>query len=1120
MSTNRRILTSSISSIAASAALCLGFIAAAPAAHASEEPAGQTIVSLGDSFISGEGAMYANKHFEGGLYKPSVGLATVTAGSDVLTRTKVGTESLLTTNGPFLGDTVYEAISGEPIGVVKKVDSATKVTLTAPAQANYSGPIKAARADSVAKGFPYSGTPSIWQTAPGTITGTNPQSMTNWNSIYGDANGFPETGGQQTLASCARSFSAPGNIGEGWTHVNLACSGAVQPSVKHAAVKNGQFGTSFDVFKPGIDFMNERNGAATNGTALVPADYQVKGQAQLLKEYAQSHDVDVVAVSIGGNDFGFAPLIIDCALNFATNNLLGKNCDPDKSPSPYLNDANLTKVRTAVRTAILNIDAAMTQAGKDPGSYRIIFQDPPLPIGGSENNLYAETIDERQSLGGCGFKNKALDWIHDQLYPALVEAMNEGLVSAKEDLPETPIVHLVTKDAFKNHLLCGKDTKSVLEYPTGQAGRNPEWSDENGKKTEWVNFMSYSDQISNNYSMKALPIHPNYWGQRALAACMSYAAATPFVNGNLDCQQDPSAGLDDQGRPAMRITKVTPLSGDTPFVSGRPTISGDGLNPGDTLTAEIGEDVFTPAADYSYEYQWLRNGSPITGADQGTYTLTQADAKATIAVEVSANGAKATSAPVGPVASTITVDGSYTLAGTARVGETLTVDDSQVTVVPADADVAYEWLRDGAVIDGADAVSYALTGDDLGHEIVARLTLSATDAPDLVVDSDPAGPIEAGTMSSSGAPTIAGTATVGTTLTASATPVKFTPAADRVSFQWLRDNSPIPGATGETYTLSGDDYQAEISVKAVGHALGYEDATSQVSTATTPVGLGTLTIVGEPTFTPGQPQVGRPVRVSLDGVFSAWAARPTIVWKVNGTVVADAHGAEYTPTESDLDKDLTAEITPDALGYSNPAQPASVTAKVTKLAPQPVVNPATGQSQRTAISGNPVVGMVLTAKAPQFDGVDAPMSYQWLRGGVPITGATTATYRVRVADAGKKLTVRAIVAATPVSLQGSSESSSVTGAKTASKSTAKVTVSKRKATVTVTVTATGVPAGDVTGTVAIKVGKTVKATVKVVRGKAVAKVAVKRGRAQFTAEYKGSAGLKPSTSKPVTVKVK
>ena len=58
--------------------------------------------------------------------------------------------------------------------------------------------------------------------------------------------------------------------------------------------------------------------------------------------------------------------------------------------------------------------------------------------------------------------------------------------------------------------------------------------------------------------------------------------------------------------------------------------------------------------------------------------------------------------------------------------------------------------------------------------------------------------------------------------------------------------------------------------------------------------------------------------------------------------------------------------------------------------------------------------------------------------------------------------------------------------KTASKSTAKVTVSKRKATVTVTVTATGVPAGDVTGTVAIKVGKTVKATVKVVRGKAVA----------------------------------
>ena len=34
------------------------------------------------------------------------------------------------------------------------------------------------------------------------------------------------------------------------------------------------------------------------------------------------------------------------------------------------------------------------------------------------------------------------------------------------------------------------------------------------------------------------------------------------------------------------------------------------------------------------------------------------------------------------------------------------------------------------------------------------------------------------------------------------------------------------------------------------------------------------------------------------------------------------------------------------------------------------------------------------------------MKYRWLRNGVPITGAWSATYKVRTADKGKAVTVR------------------------------------------------------------------------------------------------------------------
>ncbi len=46
---------------------------------------------------------------------------------------------------------------------------------------------------------------------------------------------------------------------------------------------------------------------------------------------------------------------------------------------------------------------------------------------------------------------------------------------------------------------------------------------------------------------------------------------------------------------------------------------------------------------------------------------------------------------------------------------------------PADVDVAYRWLRDGAPIPGARERSYRLRLGDLGHRMSVRVTATATD---------------------------------------------------------------------------------------------------------------------------------------------------------------------------------------------------------------------------------------------------------------------------------------------------------------------------------------------------------------------------------------------------------
>jgi len=135
-------------------------------------------------------------------------------------------------------------------------------------------------------------------------------------------------------------------------------------------------------------------------------------------------------------------------------------------------------------------------------------------------------------------------------------------------------------------------------------------------------------------------------------------------------------------------------------------------------------------------YQWRADGLVIDGANDETLTLTddlvgKQISVTTVATKEGYANQRVTSDRVGPVLiGEIELTEPFTVRGKARVGQELEVTDGRFR--PDDADVAYQWLRDGEPIDGAATTSYVLTGDDLGTTVSVQVALSRRNYADRV----------------------------------------------------------------------------------------------------------------------------------------------------------------------------------------------------------------------------------------------------------------------------------------------------------------------------------------------------------------------------------------------------
>ena len=293
----------------------------------------------------------------------------------------------------------------------------------------------------------------------------------------------------EVINRCHRSAAA-----EVYTGVvngkNLACSGA----------KTSTFTDGDGNFKPGLDFYN---GAAGQGQAL------------MLQSFAQTHNVKAVAVSIGGNNFNFGSIVQSCVTDWATSPTWAKDyCQDDSSVTANFTSANVTAQTTAIKNGLLNIRTAMRNAGYADGSWSLIVQNymSPLPLSGGMR--YGESGYTRQNTGGCGFWNSDLNWANNSALPTINNAVFNA--ASQAGIASTRTLNIST--AFNGRRLC-ESTVGLIEEK-GLAGW---WSTGAVDQTEWINqIRTVSTCCGSNYYIQE-SLHPNYWGQGALANCLTLA---------------------------------------------------------------------------------------------------------------------------------------------------------------------------------------------------------------------------------------------------------------------------------------------------------------------------------------------------------------------------------------------------------------------------------------------------------------------------------------------------------------------------------------------------------------------------------------------------------------------
>ncbi len=234
-----------------------------------------------------------------------------------------------------------------------------------------------------------------------------------------------------------------------------------------------------------------------------------------------------------------------------------------------------------------------------------------------------------------------------------------------------------------------------------------------------------------------------------------------------------------------------------------------------------------------------------------------------------------------------------------------------------------------------------------------------------------------------------------------------------LTYQWLQDGSPIPGATSNQYKLSLENLAHSVKVSITGTAPGYMPST-QVSDSIL-VTLGILTRTPAPKIT-GSSTFG----FTLTANPGTWdpGVELTYQWLKDAEPIEAATTNQLVLKSEDVGHLISVVVTGSRAGYESIAQtnvPIRIqSAKFTRT-PLPL------------FSGALNVGSTLTANAGDWDdGVS--IAYCWQRDNVAISGATANKYVLSSQDLGHQIRLQITATAPGYTTATTTSSSSIISA--------------------------------------------------------------------------------------------
>jgi hypothetical protein len=370
---------------------------------------------------------------------------------------------------------------------------------------------------------PGSGTPTVVSLGDSFISGeagrwagNTDESSSKTDALGSTAYYDNSTDTGELIKGCHRSKSAEVYIGGGVNGENLACSGAKTTSF-----------TTEGLFKPGIDFYNSGGD---------------EGQALMLQHFAASHNVKLVALSIGGNNFNFASIVTTCVEDFLESTIFDDfYCSKESSVTNNFTPSNVSKIKGEIETSIKNIATAMTNAGYSSSQYTILVQNYPSPIPNGSEFRYTQSGYSRQFTGGCGFWNTDANYANSTMLPTI----DSTVFNAAAGVGLSNVKTMELSSAFNSHRLCDKGVGLLEEE--GLAN----WkASEAVNKSEWFNQIRTIETLTGPYELQE-DIHPNYWAQLGLRNCLTqaYDAGTP-KGGTCTIS---ATGLNSAGEPNMSL---------------------------------------------------------------------------------------------------------------------------------------------------------------------------------------------------------------------------------------------------------------------------------------------------------------------------------------------------------------------------------------------------------------------------------------------------------------------------------------------------------------------------------------------------------------------------------------